>query len=116
MFCIRNPPTWLSSESSKHCSTRLPDIEFLGNLLDFLRATKVGQQHLLFAIWARIYGEVVRVEAGLFTQYMINSDTAVKEIFDKQSSATSERPRWIVSNEHICDEKNVLLLSASNPR
>ncbi|KAH7392848.1 cytochrome P450 [Pyrenochaeta sp. MPI-SDFR-AT-0127] len=85
-------------------------------MLDILGATRKGQQHLLFAKWARAYGEIVRVQVGPFTEYFINSDPAVKEIFDKQSSATSERPRWIVSNEQICDQKNVLLLPASHPR
>ncbi|OAL52704.1 cytochrome P450 [Pyrenochaeta sp. DS3sAY3a] len=92
-----------------------PGWPLLGNLLDVLSATKTGQQHLLFDKWAREYGDIVRVEAGPFTQYFINSDAAVKEIFDRQSSATAERPRWIVSNEQICNEKNVLLLPASNP-
>ena len=48
-------------------------------MLDILSATKTGQQHLLFAKWARKYGEVVRVEAGPFTEYFVNSDSAVKE-------------------------------------
>lgn len=93
-----------------------PGLPIIGNIVDVLSATKVGQQHLLFERWARKYGEILRIEAGPFTEYFINSDKAVKEIFDRQSSATSERPRWIVSNEQICNEKNVLLLSASEPR
>ncbi|KAH8742573.1 cytochrome P450, partial [Diaporthe sp. PMI_573] len=35
-------------------------------------------------------------------------------LFDKSSAQTSERPRWIVSNEQLCNKWNVLLLPASD--
>lgn len=107
---------WLQDRNRLPLPPQPPGLPVLGNLLDILKATKQNQQHLLFEKWAREFGEIVRVEAGPFTEYFINSDRAVKELFDRQSSATSERPRWIVSNEQICDKKNVLLLSASEPR
>ncbi|PVH92610.1 cytochrome P450 [Periconia macrospinosa] len=115
-FLVSKLQKWVQTKNKVPLPPQPPGLPFLGNMLDILSATKIGQQHLLFENWARKYGEVVRVEAGPFTQYFINSDSAAKELFDKQSSATSERPRWIVSNEQICNEKNVLLLSASNPR
>lgn len=37
-------------------------------------------------------------------------------LFDKSSAQTSERPRWIVSNEQLCNKWNVLLLPASDAR
>lgn len=93
-----------------------PGVPFLGNALDVIGSTKTGSQHLLFGQYAHEHGEIVRVQVGPFTQYFINSDEAVKAIFDKASAITSERPRWIVSNEQICNQKNVLLLNASHPR
>lgn len=107
---------WFREKNKVPLPPQPPGWPLLGNIFDVFSATKTNQQHLLFEKWARDYGEIVRVQAGPFVEYFINSDSAVKEIFDKQSSATSERPRWIVSNEQICDEKNVLLLSASHPR
>ncbi|KAL2283456.1 hypothetical protein FJTKL_09802 [Diaporthe vaccinii] len=50
------------------------------------------------------------------TSYYLNSDQAVKALFDKSSAETSERPRWIVSNEQLCNKWNVLLLPASDAR
>lgn len=87
-----------------------------GNLSEVIAASKIGQQHLLFQRWAQEYGEVVRVRVGNLTEYFLNSDLAVKELFDKASAQTAERPRWIVSNEQICNKLNVLLLNASDPR
>ncbi|KAF2033419.1 cytochrome P450 [Setomelanomma holmii] len=106
---------WLQDREKLPLPPRAPGLPLIGSMPDIIAATKTGQQHLLFGNWAREFGEIVRVEAGPFTQYFLNSDAAVKEIFDKQSSASSERPRWIVSNEQICNEKNVLLLPASVP-
>lgn len=87
-----------------------------GNLSEVLAAVQNKQQHLLFNKWAREYGEIVRVRSGPFVQYFINSDRAVKEIFDRNSAFTSQRPRWIVSNEQICNQLNVLLLDGDHPR
>jgi len=87
-----------------------------GSLSEVLAAVKIKQQHLLFERWAREYGEIVRVRSGPFVQYFINSDGAVKEVFDRNSAFTSQRPRWIASNEQICNRLNVLFLSADDPK
>lgn len=87
-----------------------------GNLSEVLAAVSKRQQHLLFERWARQYGQIMRVRSGPFVQYFINSDVAVKEIFDRKSACTSQRPRWIASNEQMCNELNVLLLPATHPR
>ncbi|KAF4341198.1 cytochrome P450 monooxygenase [Fusarium beomiforme] len=84
-----------------------------GHLATVLKAAKEHRQHLLFGKWAEQYGEVYFVRLGTFQEYFINSDQAVKAIFDKAATQASERPRWIVSNEHICNRLNPLLLSAS---
>ncbi|KAJ4309594.1 hypothetical protein N0V94_008858 [Neodidymelliopsis sp. IMI 364377] len=107
---------WFQDRGKLPLPPKPPGLPFIGNALDVLGSTKTGSQHLLFGSYAQKYGEIVRVKVGPFTQYFINSDEAVKAIFDKASSSSSERPRWIVSNEQICDQKNVLLLNASHPR
>lgn len=107
---------WFQDRGKLPIPPKPPGLPLLGNALDVIGSTKTGSQHLLFDKYAREHGEIVRVQVGPFTQYFINSDEAVKAIFDKASSSTSERPRWIVSNEQICDQKNVLLLNASHPR
>jgi cytochrome P450 len=107
---------WFQDRNKLPLPPKPPGLPFIGNALDVLSSTKTGSQHLLFGTYARNYGEIVRVKVGPFTQYFINSDEAIKAIFDKASSSSSERPRWIVSNEQICDQKNVLLLNASHPR
>ncbi|KAF9778784.1 hypothetical protein IL306_003260 [Fusarium sp. DS 682] len=84
-----------------------------GHLPTVLRAAKEHRQHLLFGEWAEQYGEVYFVQLGVFQEYFINSDQAVRAIFDKAATQSSERPRWIVSSEHICNKLNLLLLSAS---
>ncbi|KAL4733871.1 cytochrome P450 [Aspergillus similis] len=88
----------------------------LGNLSEVIAASKESMQHLLMHRWAHEHGEVFRVRLGPVTEYFLNSDRAVKEIMDRSSAISSERPRWIVSNELICNQLNVLLLHGSDPR
>lgn len=87
---------------------------FSGHLPELIAAAKEFRQHILFDDWARKYGEVYYVQLGPFQDYFINSDRAVKAIFDKASAQTAERPRWIVSSEQMANGMNLLLLSASN--
>ncbi|KAL2847078.1 cytochrome P450 [Aspergillus pseudodeflectus] len=75
----------------------------LGNLSEVITASKESLQHLLMHRWAREHGEVFRVRLG-------------PEIMDRSSAISSERPRWIVSNELICNQLNVLLLHGSDLR
>ncbi|KAK4545116.1 hypothetical protein LTR36_003667 [Oleoguttula mirabilis] len=91
-------------------------LPFIGNLLDILKEVGLGSQHLLFEKWARQYGELYKVKVGPFTQYMVNTDQAVKAIFDKPAAVSANRPRWIVSNEHICNQWNLLLVNGDLPR
>jgi len=69
-------------------------LPLIGNLLDVLKEVNIGAQHLLYEKWARIYGEVYKVKVGPTTQIMVNSDLAVKAIFDKPAAVSAERPRW----------------------
>lgn len=93
-----------------------PGIPLLGNLPEFLKALAANKPHILLAKWAQEYGEIIRVQVGPVTEYYLNSDRAVKVLFDQKSAQTAERPRWIVSNELLCNKWNPLLLDASEQR
>ncbi|KAJ5647166.1 cytochrome P450 [Penicillium lividum] len=93
-----------------------PGLPILGNLIEFVKDASQASQHILLQQWAEEHGEIVGVKIGPMTEYYVNSDRAVKGIFDRESAATAERPRWIVSNEQICNKMNVLLLNSSEPR
>ncbi|KAL3475771.1 cytochrome P450 [Aspergillus californicus] len=73
------------------------------NLSEVVKASRQTLQHLLIQSWVREHGEILRVRLG-------------PEILDRSSAVSSERPRWIVSNEQICNQLNVLLLHGSDPR
>lgn len=92
-----------------------PGRPLIGNLTDVLAATKAGELHLLFEKWARQYGDVYRVNLGLFDEYMINSDLAVKQVLDVPAGISANRPPWLVSRTHICNDWNVLLLDGDDP-
>ena len=88
----------------------------IGNTVEFISAAKDHTMHLLLQRWSKEYGDVIRVQIGPVTEYYLNSDRAVKALMDKASAQTSQRPRWIVSNELLCNQWNVLLLNGNDPR
>ncbi|KAK7531585.1 cytochrome P450 [Phyllosticta citribraziliensis] len=91
----------------------------IGHLPQFISAAKAHRLHLLVEQWIREYGKeegLVRVRVAGVEVVHVGKDEAVKAIFDKASAFTSERPRWIVSNELMTGKWNVLLLSASDKR
>lgn len=113
-------PLFIQSRQKRKDTLPLPPTPpgswLTGNLTELMVAVGARQQHFLIAKWAREHGEIVRVRMGLFVEYYINSDKAVRELFDRQSAFTSERPRWFESSEQICNKLNILLLRASDPR
>lgn len=88
----------------------------LGNTVGMMKAGANGELHLQMEKWARQHGEIFRVRVGLVTELFLNSDKAIKAIFDKCSACTSERPRWIIANELFTNSWNVLFLNGSDPR
>lgn len=46
---------------------------------------------------------------------MINTDHAVKQIMDKESRKSADRPPCIVGRDHICDGLSMLSLNADDP-
>jgi hypothetical protein len=113
---------------------RPPGLPLVGNIPQFATAAKKSEIHLQLGEWARGYGDIFRVKLGPVELYYLNTAAAVKvrqnsilshssmtdaskqELFDRNSAATAERPRLIVSNELLCNMWNVLLLNASTPR
>ncbi|KAJ7589614.1 cytochrome P450 [Mycena floridula] len=65
-----------------------PTIPILGNLHIF--PTKFA--HFRFTEWAREYGEIYSLKIGPGTAIVISSATAVKELMDKRSASTVDRP------------------------
>lgn len=53
-------------------------LPLVGDTIDFVKAAKNNEIHLLLQQWAEQYGEVMRVQVGPLTSYYMNSDQAVK--------------------------------------
>ena len=86
----------------------------IGSILDIIKAGQEKRIHLLLEGWAREFGDVVLVRSGPTVEYYVNSRRAAKALMDTNASLSSERPRWVVSNEHICGESNLLYLPAQS--
>ncbi|KAJ4308418.1 hypothetical protein N0V84_012115 [Fusarium piperis] len=106
----------LFSSSSKNPPPGPPGWPVLGNILDIVSAAKAKRLHYLFEEWANKYGDVMLIRSGVEDEYYVNTRPAVRAIMDTNTATTSERPRWIVSNEHICGQWNLLYLPSSHPR
>ncbi|KAJ3952546.1 hypothetical protein N0V92_011002 [Colletotrichum tropicale] len=100
-------------------TTRLPPqppaTPVLGHLPELIRENKARTWHLRLNDWARTYGSIFGVRSGYIVDYYINSDVMVKEIFDKKSAQTADRPTWIMSSTILNNDFNVLFLKASDP-
>lgn len=123
---------YLRPSTSSKLPPVVPGYPVIGSLIDVARVGKSGQMHLWMQSHARNLGDVFRLKVGpvtvtlqlhcesfidiLLQEYFINSDRAVKEILDRGSAQTSERPPWYFSNEYVCNKRNLLLLHASDPR
>uniref|UniRef100_L2FVC2 Cytochrome p450 n=1 Tax=Colletotrichum fructicola (strain Nara gc5) TaxID=1213859 RepID=L2FVC2_COLFN len=92
-----------------------PATPVLGHLPELIRENKTRTWHLRLNEWARTYGPIFGVRSGYIVDYYINSDVMVKEIFDKKSAQTADRPTWIMSSTILNNDFNVLFLKASDP-
>ncbi|KAF4835022.1 Cytochrome P450 monooxygenase patH [Colletotrichum tropicale] len=92
-----------------------PATPVLGHLPELIRENKARTWHLRLDEWARTYGPIFGVRSGYIVDYYINSDVMVKEIFDKKSAQTADRPTWIMSSTILNNDFNVLFLKASDP-
>ncbi|KAK1846224.1 cytochrome p450 [Colletotrichum chrysophilum] len=92
-----------------------PATPVLGHLSELIRENKTRTWHLRLNEWARTYGPIFGVRSGYIVDYYINSDVMVREIFDKKSAQTADRPTWIMSSTILNNDFNVLFLKASDP-
>ncbi|KAL1719677.1 cytochrome P450 [Schizophyllum commune] len=87
---------WLALSSRRERTGKLgglppgpPTIPILGNLLQIPRS----RAHLQFAQWAKECGsEVITIKLGPQIAVVLSSARAIKEVLDKQSGSTSDRP------------------------
>ncbi|OHF02997.1 hypothetical protein CORC01_01755 [Colletotrichum orchidophilum] len=92
-----------------------PSKPVLGHLTDLIRENKARRWHLKLNAWAREYGPIFGVRTGYIVDYYVNSDVMVKELFDKKSALTADRPVWIMSSDILNNGFNTLFLHASDP-
>ncbi|TRM70158.1 cytochrome P450 [Schizophyllum amplum] len=81
-----------------------PTVPLLGNILQF----PIKNAHFKLAEWARRYGEVYTIKLGPGTAIFLNSPAAIKEILDKHSMDTIDRPPCYF-NELVTDGMNLPL-------
>ncbi|KAJ7677845.1 hypothetical protein DFH06DRAFT_561629, partial [Mycena polygramma] len=65
-----------------------PTLPILGNALQM--PTKYA--HLKFTEWARQYGGLLSLKLGSGTEIIITDIAAVRELMDKRSASTADRP------------------------
>ncbi|CUA66986.1 O-methylsterigmatocystin oxidoreductase [Rhizoctonia solani] len=65
-----------------------PTVPLLGNLHEFPKT----EAHLKLTEWARIYGGIYSLKMGPGTAIVITDVAAVKELMDKRSQSTVDRP------------------------
>ncbi|KAL1736902.1 cytochrome P450 [Schizophyllum commune] len=99
---------WLALSSRRERTGKLgglppgpPTIPILGNLLQIPRS----RAHLRFAQWAKECGsDVITVKLGPQIAVVLSSARAIKEVLDKRSGSTSDRPsvhiNTIVTHDH----------------
>ncbi|KAJ5179052.1 hypothetical protein N7492_002262 [Penicillium capsulatum] len=81
----------------------------LGNLLD----VPLHKPYLQFHKWAKQYGDVVGLKAGMGNLVILNSPALVYELFDKRGAVCSDRPDSYVISKHVAyepEEKQIAIL------
>ncbi|KAL1753471.1 cytochrome P450 [Schizophyllum commune] len=66
-----------------------PTVPLLGNALQIPRKFTFYR----FTEWARVYGEIYSLKIGPGTAIVLSSPAALKQVLDKQSADTSDRPQ-----------------------
>ncbi|KAL1745670.1 cytochrome P450 [Schizophyllum fasciatum] len=87
-----------------------PTVPLLGNILQI--TTK--DMYLRFTEWSREFGEIYSLKIGPSTVIVLSSPSSIKDVLDRQSAYTSDRPEHTLS-ELVTDGWN-LFLSRYNDR
>ncbi|KAJ7578030.1 cytochrome P450 [Mycena floridula] len=74
------------------------------------------QLHLAFTEWAKIYGDVVSLKIFHKTIIILNSPTAIKEIIDKRSTSSSNRPNMMIGKRLIPNDANFGIAQCADKR
>ncbi|KAG1782232.1 cytochrome P450 [Suillus placidus] len=80
-----------------------PRLPLIGNLHLFPRKCP----HYQFTEWARQYGDILSLKVMHLDIIVLSSPSAVKELIDKRSSSTSNRPTSIITEMIIPDGTNM---------
>lgn len=118
-------PQHLKSDSN----TRLqnlgpPTLPFLGNILDIPRKNsylklrspfldlRTRSQYLLrFTQWASQYGGIYTLKIGPGTAVIITSRALVRQLLDKKSSISSNRPPLYIGNDLVSNGAHMLIMN-----
>ncbi|KAF7303882.1 putative cytochrome P450 [Mycena indigotica] len=87
-----------------HLPTGPPTIPLIGNLHIF--PTEFA--HYKFTEWARKYGGIYSLKLGPGTVVVLTDPAAVKELMDKRSSSTADRPSMFVA-DLVAGGRNMVL-------
>ncbi|KAF8520307.1 cytochrome P450 [Gautieria morchelliformis] len=79
---------------AKHLPPGPPTLPVIGNLAVFPRAFL----HLKFTQWQKQYGEVFSLKVMDNTIIVLNTPSAVREIIDRRSISSSNRPKSIIAD------------------
>ncbi|KIJ12423.1 hypothetical protein PAXINDRAFT_137082 [Paxillus involutus ATCC 200175] len=63
--------------------------------------------HMQFAEWAKVYGDIVSLKIFQMTIIVLNSPSGVRDIIDKRSLSSSNRPPSIISDMIIPENMNL---------
>ncbi|KAL1745663.1 cytochrome P450 [Schizophyllum fasciatum] len=86
-----------------------PTVPIFGNALHIPRKFTFYR----FTEWARVYGEIYSLKVGSGTIIVLSSPAAFKQVLDKQSADTSDRPQNSV-HDLITDGWNLFLCRSSD--
>ncbi|KAH7886506.1 cytochrome P450 [Phlebopus sp. FC_14] len=80
-----------------------PTIPILGNSHIF----PTRRLHIQFAEWAKTYGDIISLKIFQMTIIVLHSPSGVREIIDKRSLSSSNRPLSIISEMIIAENMNL---------
>ncbi|KAF2994211.1 hypothetical protein E8E14_000798 [Neopestalotiopsis sp. 37M] len=119
------PETAESAEFTTYHSEKVRQFE---PALDMLKRSNIYENSDMYGIYppefpTGLYADhsstpfyTINDRAWTVTIYYLNSDAVVKELMDRKSASTSERPNWIEANNIMTNCWNVLFLQASDQR
>ncbi|OQV00131.1 hypothetical protein CLAIMM_05669 [Cladophialophora immunda] len=100
-----------SGRRSKDIPHGPPTLPIIGNLHQIPR----DRAYLKFAEWAKQYGGLYSVKFATKYAFVLTDRRLVKELMDKKSSVSSNRP-YSIMEKILYEHDEILLMQASNPQ